>query len=154
MKHPDEIKKVLKAASLSEASELDEEQLERAKTIASSKSKTATGPALANFIMKGGKGGTRAGKGGRVPGKMSMNEAATAILKRARGPMHAKDIAKRALDQGLIESKGATPEQTMAARLATGAKKGDFKRTAPNTFTLPTKSAPAKKPKAKAKATA
>lgn len=153
MKHPDNIRAVLKRASLSEASELDADQLKRAEMVAAGEvGSKQSGPALANFIMKGGKGG--AAKSSRVKGKMSMAEAAKQILSRARGPLHAKEVYERAKKQGLIDTDGATPEQTMAARLATGTRKGDFKRTAPNTFTLPGKSAGKAKKGKRAKAAA
>lgn len=138
MAHPDAVKAVLKRAGLSEGSTLNNEQLGRATVIAESKSHTVSGRRLASFIMKGAT--SEGAGGGRVPGKMSMTEAAKLILGRARGPLHAHEVARRAIDQELIATAGATPEQTMAARLAVGAKKGTFKRTAPNTFTLPAKS--------------
>lgn len=144
MEHTEAVKAVLKRASLSEKSELTDDQLGRAKVIASSKSSTVSGRRLASFIMKG-RTTDVAGKG-RVPGKMSMTDAAKLILRRAHGPLHADEIYKRAVDQQLIASEGATPEQSMAARLATGAKAGVFERTAPNTFTLPKKKAKRGKP--------
>lgn len=132
MQHTDAVKAVLKRANLSERSGLTADQLARAEVAADSKLK-ASGPRLANFIMKGGKG---AGAG-KVPGKMSMTEAAKVILGRAKSPLHAHEVYKRALRSKLIATEGATPEQTMAARLAVGATKGTFERTAPNTFTMP-----------------
>lgn len=136
MEHPDEIRAVLRRANLSERSDLDPDQLERAKLMVDHGGRS--GVALADFIMKGGKGAAASGRK-RVPGKMSMAEAAERILARARGPLHAREVYARAKRQGLVETAGATPEQTMAARLATGAKAGKFKRTAPNTFTMPGK---------------
>ena len=44
-------------------------------------------------------------------------EAAEAILKEAGGPLHYKEISRRALERGLIEPKGQTPEATMGAQL-------------------------------------
>lgn len=165
MKHPTNVRAVLKAANLSEGSELEKDQLQRAKDAAEQhkmmaagelKGQPLKGVALANFILKGGKGAggkTAGGRGGRVPGKMSMTEAAKKILGRSKKPLHAHEIARRAIAQKLIETKGKTPEQTMAARLAVGTRKGEFERTAPNTFTLPAKKTAGKKPR-RAKATA
>ena len=48
---------------------------------------------------------------------MTYLEAAAAVLKDAGGPLHYKAITARALERGLIEPKGATPDATMGAQL-------------------------------------
>lgn len=158
MQHPENIRKILKRAGLSEGSELNPPRLARVKAVLEREADIAAGKLkgkamsqreLHRFIMKSGDaGGGKAAGSSRVPGKMSMNAAAKQILGRARGPLHAHEVCKRALEQKLVETKGKTPEQTMAARLAVGTRKGEFKRTAPNTYTLPDKKAApaAKKP--------
>jgi HB1/ASXL restriction endonuclease-like protein with HTH domain len=40
--------------------------------------------------------------------------AAIKILQKAKNPMHIDDITKLALEQGLIETTGLTPERTMS----------------------------------------
>ena len=54
---------------------------------------------------------------------MTFLDAAHEILKQAGQPLHYREIAKRALEQGLIESKGKTPKATMNAQLATNIKR-------------------------------
>jgi restriction system protein len=51
----------------------------------------------------------------------SFTDAAEKVLETFGGkrPMHYKDIAKKALDQGWIDTEGKTPEATMAAQLYT-----------------------------------
>jgi len=51
--------------------------------------------------------------------KLSFKEAAIKILKEADEPLTAKEITDIALNEGLIETSGATPEATMAAQLYT-----------------------------------
>ncbi len=48
---------------------------------------------------------------------MTYLEAAAAVLKDAGGPLHYKAITTRALERGLIEPRGATPDATMGAQL-------------------------------------
>jgi HJR/Mrr/RecB family endonuclease len=48
---------------------------------------------------------------------MTYLEAAQVVLKEAGQPLHYAEIAKRALEKGLIEPKGKTPEATMGAQL-------------------------------------
>jgi hypothetical protein len=69
------------------------------------------------------------------------------VLREARKPLKAAEIAKRVLDRKLAPGlKGATPKQTLLAILATeNARSGKFIRTAPGTYKLRAK------PKAKAK---
>lgn len=56
-----------------------------------------------------------------APTVYSFTEAAEKVLETFGGkrPMHYKDIAKKALDQGWIDTEGKTPEATMAAQLYT-----------------------------------
>jgi Holliday junction resolvase len=72
---------------------------------------------------------------------VSFKLAAIKILKDAKeDSLHYEEITKRALDQNLIETSGATPEATMNAQLAVDIKnKKDnsaFKRVKPGYFTL------------------
>lgn len=54
---------------------------------------------------------------------MTFLEAAHEILKQVGQPLHYQEIARRALEQGLIESRGKTPEATMNAQLAVNIKR-------------------------------
>ncbi len=56
---------------------------------------------------------------------MTFLDAAHQILKLAEQPLHYREIAKQALEQGLIESRGKTPEATMNAQLATNIKRAE-----------------------------
>lgn len=71
---------------------------------------------------------------------MSVKTAAIQVLQQARTALHAKDIAKRMIDSGLWQSKGKTPDATVAARLYSDIKeKGDnsiFVRAGAQTFAL------------------
>ena len=49
--------------------------------------------------------------------KLSFKGAAIKILKEADEPLTAKEITEVALEEGLIETSGATPQATMAATL-------------------------------------
>lgn len=51
--------------------------------------------------------------------KISFKDAAAKILKATEEPLSAKEITKIALDEGLIETSGVTPEATMGAQLYT-----------------------------------
>lgn len=66
--------------------------------------------------------------------------AAIQILSEAKKPLHYKEITKLALDKGILETEGATPDQSMNAQIITDInKKGkgsDFIKTAPSTFAL------------------
>jgi hypothetical protein len=66
--------------------------------------------------------------------------AAIQILSEVNKPLHYKEITKLALDKGILETVGATPESSMNAQLITDiSKKGsasDFIKTAPSTFAL------------------
>lgn len=68
---------------------------------------------------------------------LPMKEAAQKILEEAGGPLRSDEITKRALDGGLIKTKGKTPEATMAAQLSVAAKKGEtFIRTRAGVYGL------------------
>jgi len=53
----------------------------------------------------------------------SFKLAAIKVLRDAKEPLHYKEITKRALEEALIETSGATPERTMNTQMA-----GDMKR--------------------------
>lgn len=67
-------------------------------------------------------------------------EAAYEVLREARSPLSAKDITSRALDQGLLQSQGKTPSQTMKSKLSTDIlsrpETSAFMRTAQGAFAL------------------
>ncbi len=71
-------------------------------------------------------------------GNMTFKEAAREVLKVASSPLHAHEIARRALDRGLLSTTGKTPVATMEAALCIAARApdGEFVRTAPRTFGL------------------
>jgi hypothetical protein len=50
---------------------------------------------------------------------MTYLEAGRTILTQSRQPLHYAEITRRALDQGLIEPTGRTPDATMGSRLYT-----------------------------------
>jgi hypothetical protein len=75
--------------------------------------------------------------------------AAITILKEAQKPLHYKEITRLALEKGILETEGATPDASMNAQIVMDIKhKGklsDFVKTAPSTYALnPDK--PAKEP--------
>jgi len=53
----------------------------------------------------------------------SFKLAAVKVLRDAKEPLHYKEITKRALEEALIETSGATPERTMNTQIT-----GDMKR--------------------------
>ncbi len=65
-------------------------------------------------------------------------QVAIDILRKAREPLHAKEIAKRVLASGRCAGlKGKTPEATISAMLAVGSKPGGpFSRVGKGTYTL------------------
>lgn len=69
---------------------------------------------------------------------MTFKEAAREVLRAAAMPLHAHEIARRALDRGLLTTTGKTPLATMEATLCVAARAhdGEFVRTAPRTFGL------------------
>lgn len=48
---------------------------------------------------------------------LSFKEAAKQILKEAKEPLTPKEIMEAALEAGLLETQGATPDASMAAQL-------------------------------------
>lgn len=71
-------------------------------------------------------------------------EAARRVLAEVGQPLHAHEIARRALAQGLVVTSGKSPEATMEAALcvAVRAKESGFVRVAPRTFALRPPGAP------------
>lgn len=70
----------------------------------------------------------------------TFKQSAIEILKKSKEPLHYSEITRLALESGLLETEGATPEATMNAQIVVDIKhKGqgsDFIRTAPGTFAL------------------
>jgi Holliday junction resolvase len=70
----------------------------------------------------------------------TFKQSAIEILKKAKKPLNYYEITRLALESGILETEGATPEATMRAQLAVDVRnKGagsDFVRTAPGTFVL------------------
>ncbi len=68
--------------------------------------------------------------------------AAYQILKNAKAPMHYREITRTALEKGLIETVGATPEASLNAQLSTDIKRNGkqsvFIRTSPGHYSLST----------------
>ena len=66
--------------------------------------------------------------------------AAFEILQKEKAPLHYKDITQKALEEGILETYGATPEASMNAQLSVDIKnKGeasDFIRVSPGIFNL------------------
>lgn len=48
---------------------------------------------------------------------MNVNQAAAQVLKDAGEPLHVTEITRRILRSGLWQSKGKTPDRTVAAQL-------------------------------------
>jgi restriction system protein len=79
---------------------------------------------------------------------LTTKQAAERVLREAGGPLHADEITRRALNGGLINTKGKTPQATMGAQLAVAAKKGQiFVRTAPGVYGLRSKTRKGQRPK-------
>lgn len=71
------------------------------------------------------------------PKRMSVRDAAVAVLKMKGRAMHSREITKVALEEGLWRSNGNTPEATLNAALAVSAKAGEtFVRVAPSVYDL------------------
>lgn len=71
--------------------------------------------------------------------KMSFKDAAIEILKESGEPLSYKEIASRAVEQGILNSEGKTPAATMGAQLYVDIKKNKkskFKKVGKGTFTL------------------
>ena len=70
----------------------------------------------------------------------TFKQSAIEILKKTGKPLHYGEITKLALESGILETEGATPEATMGAQMIMDVKnKGegsDFIKTAPGTFAL------------------
>ncbi len=70
----------------------------------------------------------------------TFKQSAIEVLKKAGKPLHFTDITRLALENGLLETEGATPERTMNAQIAMDIKNkrkaSDFIRTAPATFAI------------------
>lgn len=70
--------------------------------------------------------------------------SAIEILNSIGTPLHSKEITKLALEKGILETEGATPERTMNSVIITDIKNNgnlsDFIKTGPSTYTInPTK---------------
>jgi len=57
------------------------------------------------------------------PSYLSYKEAALEVLRETGRPLHYREIARRAVEQGLINPRGLTPEATMGAQLYTDIKR-------------------------------
>ncbi len=70
----------------------------------------------------------------------TFKQAAIAVLKKAKKPLHYKEITRLALEDALLETQGSTPEATMNARITHDIKyrkeSSDFIKMAPSTFSL------------------
>ena len=70
----------------------------------------------------------------------TFKQSAIEILKKTGAPLHYTEITRLALESGILETEGATPEATMNAQIVVDIKnKGggsDFIKTAPGIFTL------------------
>lgn len=81
--------------------------------------------------------------------KYSFKEAAVKILERFSEPKTAKEITDIAIEEGLIETAGETPEATMAAQIyldINNIKNSVFKKVARGLFTLTAKTESANSP--------
>jgi restriction system protein len=69
---------------------------------------------------------------------MTFKQAAREILAQSGTPLHAHEIARRALEAGLVSSSGRTPGATMEAALCVAARAKDspFLRVSPRTYGL------------------
>lgn len=73
----------------------------------------------------------------RGPRKPGVREAAAKVLLDEGRAMHYREITALAIERGLWEPRGKTPEASMNAALAVEAKKGErFVRVAPSVFDL------------------
>ena len=70
----------------------------------------------------------------------TFKQSAIEILNKVKTPLHYSEITRLALESGILETEGATPEASMNAQITVDIKnKGqgsDFIKTAPGTFTL------------------
>ncbi len=75
----------------------------------------------------------------KLKAKVSFKEAAQIVLKNADDPKTAKEITAIALEQGILETDGRTPEATMAAQLYVNINKNPksiFQKVGKGLFTL------------------
>jgi hypothetical protein len=70
----------------------------------------------------------------------SFKLAAVKVLRNAKEPLHYKEMTKRALEESLIETSGATPERTMNTQITSDMKrkkeKSAFTRVQPAVYSL------------------
>jgi hypothetical protein len=70
----------------------------------------------------------------------TFKQSAIEILKKAGTPLHYTEITRLALESGILETEGATPEASMNAQITVDIKNkvegSDFIKTAPGTFAL------------------
>jgi hypothetical protein len=59
---------------------------------------------------------------------MKFLEAAEEVLRRAEGPLSARQITEIAISRGLLTTAGKTPEATMSARLYEAPEDAPFRR--------------------------
>lgn len=66
--------------------------------------------------------------------------AAITILSESKEPLHYKEITRLALEKGILETEGATPDASMNAQIVMDiknkGKESDFIKTAPSTYAL------------------
>lgn len=66
--------------------------------------------------------------------------AAITILSESKAPLHYKEITRLALEKGILETEGATPDASMNAQIVVDiknkGKQSDFVKTAPSTYAL------------------
>lgn len=66
--------------------------------------------------------------------------AAIEILKEVKNPLHSKEITRLALEKGILETDGATPENSMSTQIILDMRKkgksSDFIKTGPSTYAL------------------
>lgn len=70
----------------------------------------------------------------------TFKQAAIKILKKTKNPLHYSEITRLALEKGILETSGETPELTMNALISSDIKHkkqaSDFIRVKPGIFTL------------------
>jgi hypothetical protein len=66
--------------------------------------------------------------------------SAVEVLNKHEKPLHVREITRIALNEGILETDGATPERSMNANISVDIKENvsnsDFVRTAPSTYSL------------------
>lgn len=67
-------------------------------------------------------------------------KSAIEVLRKSRKPLHYKEITRLALEQGILETEGATPEASMNAQIILDIKRkgrsSDFVKIAPSTYSI------------------